>query len=275
MILTLSKVVKVQNVSTEHRVLKGGGLMTLFRMYVRDRFIGSFLGPAWVILNPVVMMGIFTFVFGFVFKARLPNADTSLDYIIWLLSGHGPWLAISETLVAAAGAVVSSRGLIKNMVLRAERLPMAAGLLGVFPLMISILFVLALRLVAGKGIPLAIVAMPLVIVIHFTLVIAIGIMLSAVNVFFRDLLLALPNLLMVALFATPIFYPVESLPTAMQPIAFFNPFYLLIDFYREILVEGRFPSWLSLFGVGLISVMSMSLALRQFARMERYFDSLL
>jgi lipopolysaccharide transport system permease protein len=251
------------------------GLVTLLRMYMRDRFMGSFLGPVWIVVNPILMMGIFTFVFGFVFKARLPGADTSISYVIWLLSGYGPWLAIAETLVSSTGAVVASRGLLKNMAMRAERLPMAAGLLGVFPLLIAIVFVLALRLVAGDGIPLAIVALPIVIGIHFLLVTAIGVFLSAVNVFFRDLLLALPNLLMVVLFATPIFYGVESLPAPVRPLAFWNPFYLLADFYRTILVDGLFPMWSSLLGLAALAALLMVAARRQFARLERYFDSLL
>lgn len=254
---------------------QAAAMLTLFRMYVRDRFMGSFLGPVWIVVNPVLMMGIFTFVFGFVFKARLPGAETSVSYVIWLLSGYGPWLSISETLVSATGAVVASRGLLKNMALKAERLPIAAGLLGIFPLLIAVVFVLGLRLVSGEGIPIAIVALPLVIAIHFAIVTAIGVLLSAVNVFFRDLLLALPNLLLVALFATPIFYSVDSLPPAVRPLAFWNPFYLLADFYRAILVDGRLPQWYSLLGMGLLAAMMMYAARRQFARLERYFDSLL
>lgn len=252
-----------------------GGLLTLYRMYLRDRFMGSFLGPLWIVVNPIMMMSIFTFVFGFVFKARLPGADTSISYIIWLLSGYGPWLAIAETLVSATGAVVASRGLLKNMVLRAERLPIAAGLLGAFPLLIAILFVLVLRVVSGEGVPLAVLVLPLVIVIQFVLVIGVGMLLSAVNVFFRDLVLALPNLLMVVLFATPIFYAVDALPAAVRPLAFANPFFLLSDLYRTILVEGEVPEPGLLLGLALIAVMVFWLARRQFARLERYFDSLL
>ena len=79
-----------------------------FRMLLRDKVLGSSLGMIWAVANPLLMLGIFTFVFGFVFKSRLPGAESSLGFVIWLVSGYGPWLAISEGLNACTAAVVGN-----------------------------------------------------------------------------------------------------------------------------------------------------------------------
>ena len=69
-----------------------GFMLNLWRMNLSDRYLGSALGGAWAILNPLLMFALFTFVFGFVFKARLPGADSTMAYSIWLICGYGPWL---------------------------------------------------------------------------------------------------------------------------------------------------------------------------------------
>ena len=80
-------------------------LLNFLKMGLRDRFLGSTLGLVWAIVNPLLMMGIFTFVFAFVFRSRLPGAETSLSFVIWLISGYGPWLAIGDSLATSTGSV--------------------------------------------------------------------------------------------------------------------------------------------------------------------------
>src|SRR5262245_41206510 len=88
-----------------------GMLQSLFRMTLGDRFLGSSLGIAWAILSPLLLMGIFTFVFTFVFPNRLPGREGALPFVIWLISGYGPWLAINEGLSAATSSVVGNAGI--------------------------------------------------------------------------------------------------------------------------------------------------------------------
>ena len=85
-----------------------GMLRNLFKLTLGDRFLGSALGLAWAVLSPLLLMGIFTFVFTFVFPSRLPGREGALPYVIWLLSGYGPWLAISEGLPVSTSSVDAS-----------------------------------------------------------------------------------------------------------------------------------------------------------------------
>ncbi len=87
------------------------------RIMFRDRFIGSSLGVIWAIASPVFLLGIFTFVFGFVFRAKLPGAETSLSYVIWLISGYGPWLSISEGISSSAGVIIANAPTVQWLVI--------------------------------------------------------------------------------------------------------------------------------------------------------------
>ena len=244
-------------------------------MFLRDRFLGSRLGGVWALLNPLLMLGIYTFVFGFVFKAKLPGANTTLAYSIWLIAGYGPWLAISESLNSAAQSVVGNGGLIKNMAFKTECLPLAATLLGLVPLIISITFAMILMVIDGS-LPTwhALAAIPGIVVI-FLFLAALGFGVSALAVPYRDFAVVLPNLLMMVLFASPIFYPIEAMPGPLKDLAQWNPFYLLVEFVRQPIVFHRIPSidkWIYMIA---LSLMIGAINLRLFRRFKGQFSSML
>src|SRR5262249_28114606 len=89
-------------------------VLSFFRMNLRDRYLGSRLGSIWAVANPILMLSIFTFMFGYVYKAKLPGADTTLTYVAWLISGYGPWLALSESIQSSAQSVVNGTSIVKN-----------------------------------------------------------------------------------------------------------------------------------------------------------------
>lgn len=253
----------------------GHTILNFFRMFLRDRFLGSRLGTVWAVLNPMLMLAIYTFVFGFVFKARLPGANTTLAFATWLIAGYGPWLAISEALNSAANCVVTSSGLVKNMAFKTECLPVAASLLGLVPLAISMLFTLVLMTVDGRP-PTwhAIVAIPGILMI-FAFLTALGLGLAVLTVFVRDVNMILPNVLMMVLFASPIFYPMESMPRLLRRAAEWNPFYLLSQFIREPLLFHRIPPLSEWVYMGVLSAVLGLLTLTLFRRLKGHFSSML
>ena len=121
-------------------------------MLFRDRFIGSSLGIVWAVVSPILMLGIFTFVFGFVFRSKLPGAETSLSYVIWLISGYGPWLSITESILSAAGSIIGGAQLIKNIKMKSELLAIASVAMGVVPLIVSLVYLTVLMFAEGRPI---------------------------------------------------------------------------------------------------------------------------
>lgn len=250
-------------------------LINLFKMNVRDRYLGSSLGSFWAVFNPIFMLALFTYIFGFVFKVRLPGAETTLAYVIWLISGYGPWLANTEAIIGAANSVVGASGLVKNMAFKTELLPVAGALVGAINLAVSLLFLLPLLIWAGSPITWHIIFLPVIMLLQFFWLVALGMWLSAIVVFVRDVLQILPTFLTAIMFLTPIFYPFESMPTIVQKVSSANPFYQIAEAYRAILIGKHLPSSSGLLFVAAISLAIFYFGLAAFRRAKGYFDSAL
>lgn len=247
----------------------------LVAMQVRDRYLGSMVGAGWAIVNPLFMLTLYTFIFAFVLKVRLPGADGTFAYALWMIAGYGPWLGSVEALTASTHAVVGSSGIVKNLAIKTELLPLSATVAGLITLSVCLVFVLVLVMIDGRGIGPAVTWLPLVVVVHVGLLAAIGFWLSAANVFVRDLGLALPNLLTIAMFATPIVYPIESLPPVLQRATQANPFYVLISAYRSVLLDQREPGLAGLLYVALLAALVFVTGLMSFRRLKGQFSSML
>jgi lipopolysaccharide transport system permease protein len=247
----------------------------LFKMNVKDRYLGSSLGSFWAIANPLFMLGLYTFVFGFVFKVRLPGADTTLGYAIWLIIGYGPWIATTEAIIASTTSVVGAAGIVKNMAFKTELLPISAAFVGLISLCVSLCFLLILSIIAGNFLDWRIFWLPIIIALQFFLVVALGLWLSAINVFKRDLSIALPNVLTIIMFVTPIFYPIENMPDLVQKLSFANPFYLISDAYRGVFLRSTSPSLMAMLYIFFLSLVIFYFGLGVFRKAKGNFDSAL
>lgn len=248
-------------------------LLNLFKMNVRDRYLGSSLGSFWAIANPLFMLCLYTYVFGFIFKIRLPGSETTLDYVVWLISGYGPWIATTEAVIASASSVFGASGMVKNMAFKTELLPIAGSLIGTISLAVSSVFLLILMIYAGNTPTWHVILLPIVIVLQFAWIIALGMWLSAITVFVRDIMQILPNLLTVLMFVTPIFYPFSSMPSLVQQLSLVNPFYHLAESYRTILIGHQVPNVGGLAFVAALSIFIFYFGLAAFRRAKGYFDS--
>lgn len=252
-------------------------IYNLFRINLKDKYLASTLGGVWAVLNPIIMLGIFTFVFGFVYKAKLPGASTTLSYVIWLISGYGPWLAINEGIISSANSVVASSGLVKNMAFKTEVLPISYVLLSIVPLCVSLLF-LSIIMIFDGNIPTieALMIVPVIFIMYFFMF-GLGFFLSVINVFLRDINFILPNILMMILFFSPIFYTIESMPRPIQMISMINPFYILTEGFRQPLIDHSI-SWTLVGGLSYVLVLSVLLyfiGLNRFKKVKGYFTSCL
>lgn len=249
--------------------------VNLLKMTVKDRYLGSSLGSFWAIANPLFMLALYTFVFGYVFKVRLPGAETTLGYVVWLISGYGPWIATVEAITASTASVVGAAGIVKNMAFKTELLPISSAFIGLISLAVSLVFLLILLFASGNPPSWHVVLLPIIVGLQFFLIVAIGMWLAALNVFARDLSLALPNLLTIIMFATPIFYPLASMPQVVQKISIANPFYIIVDAYRGIMLQHILPNLWGLLYVFMLSGFLFWAGLRAFRRAKGYFDAAL
>lgn len=249
--------------------------INLLAMTIRDRYLGSTLGSVWAIANPLFMLVLYTFLFGFVFKVRIPGAETTFAYALWLITGYGPWLGTVEALSAATNSIVGATGIVKNLPIKTELLPIAATFVGLLTVAVCLVFLNVLLIADGRFIGRQALWLPLVVMVHFAFLVALGLWLGAANVFLRDLGLALPNLLTILMFSTPIFYPIESLPGILQRVTQLNPFYILVEAYRSVVLANRAPAAWGLLYVSIVATVIFLSGLAVFRRVKGNFGSML
>ncbi|MEQ8426912.1 MAG: ABC transporter permease [Gammaproteobacteria bacterium] len=247
----------------------------LWRNSIYDKYLGSALGLFWAIGNPLIMFALYAFVFGFVLQVRLPGSEKTLDFVVWLISGFGPWLATVEAIMAATTSITSASGMVKNMAFKTELLPISASFVGLITLAVSLFFLLIMMALNGQYPSFYLIYLPVVALVHFMLILSVSIWLSAINVFMRDLSIVLPNILMVALFMTPILYPIEAMPGPIQEISLLNPIFIIVEAYRDCLLNKSNPDFLGLIYVFLLSTIIFFIGLRVFNRVKGYFESVL
>jgi ABC-type polysaccharide/polyol phosphate export permease len=255
----------------------GRMIYNFFKINLKDRYLASKLGGIWAILNPIIMLSIFTFIFGFVYKAKLPGASTTLSYVIWLISGYGPWLAINEGLLNSSSSVVANTGLVKNMAFKTEILPISSTLLSIVPLLVSLFFLTILMFFDGNY-PTwhALIIIPVILIMYFFMF-GLGFFLSAITVFLRDLVIVLPNILMMILFLSPIFYTLTSMPRIIQFVSKANPFYIITEGFRQPLIYHTIPINLifGLFYVAFLALVLFSFGIKRFRKIKGYFSSVM
>lgn len=204
-------------------------IFNLWKLNYRTRFTGTRIGRAWIMLSPMLQMGVYIFAFGFVFAGT--GADP-LEHVLWLICGYGPWQAISEGIMSAANSLVSNKAILKNFDVKSHYFPIAASMMGLPSICVVLIFSTVLLIATGLGISFFILWLLLAIPLTFLLIMGIGLCVSAIVVFLRDIVQVLSVLLMTTMFFTPILYYPERLPQFLQPLVILNPFYQVVQIYR-------------------------------------------
>jgi ABC-type polysaccharide/polyol phosphate export permease len=222
-----------------------GLLGTLVARELKARYRGSALGFLWSLLNPLLLLGVYSFVFGYVFvQGRAELVD---PYALFLITGLFPWVWISSSLLEGTVSLTANAGLIRKAVFPVELLPMVPVLANLVNLLLA-LPVIGGALVVGVltdhdvgGWP--VLLLPVIVLLQLPQVSGLALGLSALNVHFKDVRDLLVNVLQLLFFMTPILYPVEwvSFPLLASVIRWANPFTPFVLGYQEVLFRGTVP----------------------------------
>lgn len=224
----------------QHRNL----LWRLTQREVAGRYRGSLLGWSWSLLNPLLMLAVYTFVFSTVFKARWPDLQQAgaLGFAINLFAGLIVFNLFAECIGKAPTLILSQPSYVTKVVFPLELL--AATNLGAaaFHAATSLVVLGLFELVALGSIPLTALWLPLVWLPLLLGCLALGWLLSALGVYLRDLPQLVNVGLSVLMFLSAIFYPVTALPERWQPLLLANPLVLVIEQTRRILITAQPPN---------------------------------
>lgn len=209
---------------------------------LRMRYTGSVLGPLWLLLQPLAMVLVYTLVFSQLMRARLPGIDSSFAYSVYLLAGVISWGMFQEIVQRSKGILVEHGNLIKKVSFpRLVLFVPVVAVAGFNFLVMAALFVIFLfitGLFPGWAIFAAIA--PLAVLVLMAL--AVGVMLSALQVFFRDIGQVVDIVLQLVFWGTPIVYPVTILPENAQRWLEWNPIMAPIRSLHTIFLEHQVPA---------------------------------
>ncbi len=208
----------------------------IFALALRDlqsRYAGTLGGSLWAFTHPLSIVVIFYFVFAVGFKAQGPNGT---PFILWFVCGLVPWFFFSETLKNITDSIYSNAHLVKKTVFPTEILPFVHLISGLFPHAIFLLIVVGM--LSFFKVPFLVDRLLVVyfMICNCALLIGLGWMLSALQVFYRDISQGLTIILNLFFWMTPIVWPLDIMPAKFRSLMFYNPMYYIIDGYRGLLI---------------------------------------
>lgn len=249
-------------------------------MTVREvigRYRGSIMGLAWSFFNPILLLVVYTFIFGVVFQSRWGNTephDTG-DFAIIIFSGmivHG---LFAECFNRAPSLITGNPNYVKKIVFPLEILPWISMGAALFHTCVSWFVLLMAELLLKGSIPLTTVLFPLVLLPLIILAMGLAWFLAALGAYLRDISQITGIITTVLMFLSPMFYPITAIPESYRPLLYINPLTVIIEESREVLIWGNLPSFTQLGSYYLVSLLIAWLGFWWFQKTRKGFADVL
>lgn len=246
------------------------------RREVSGRYRGSLIGFGWAVLNPLLLLAVYTFVFSVVFRIRWegPVEDRS-GFALVVYAGmlvHG---FFAECMTRAPALVVDHRNLVKRVVFPLEILPWSTLAVAAFHFAVGVVLIVVALLATAGAVPASALALPLVFLPLALLALGVTYAFAALGVYLRDLSQVVGFLALLLLFASPVFYPLSAVPEGWRFVVAVNPIAVFIELTRSVLLFGRWPTAASLSAVWALGLAVAWIGFYGFQRTRRGFADVL
>lgn len=245
-----------------------GFVVSSVRREFRGRYLNSLLGGVWAVLNPLAMILVYTVIFSKVMGAKLPGVATSYAYSVYLCAGVLTWGLFSEIVGRCLTVFIDNANIIKKIAF--PRLCLPAIVVANAAVNFAIIFALFLGFLGIYGqLPgwVLVQLLPLL-CLEILFAVGLGMMLGVLNVFFRDVGHFFGVFVQFWFWLTPIVYPMDIIPIALQSLIALNPMTPVVMGFQSILVYGQAPDWLALAPTMLLTLMCLALGLFLFRRLS-------
>lgn len=239
-------------------------LITLSLHRIKVRYKQSVLGLAWAIVQPLALMLIYTIIFSVFTRVE----TRGIPYPVFVYCALLPWTFFSTALTNTATSLSSHNHLITKVYFPREILPLTYVVAALFDFLIAALIMAGLMVWYGIGVTIHVLyALPIMVVFN-ALALSLGLVLSAVQVRFRDIAIAMPLVLQIWMFASPVVYPLSSVPARFRTLYDLNPVVGLIESFRRVVLEGTPPDMLLLGQSALMTLVILPIAYLYFKHRE-------
>lgn len=233
---------------------------------IKIRYKQTLLGAAWAIIQPLFAMLLFTLFFGKL--ARMPS--DGIPYPLFAYSGLLPWTFFANAVTNSGNSLVGSTNLITKVYFPRVIIPAAAVAAGLLDFGIAFLLLIPLLIYYGVGLTWSVLMLPLFIVLVTLLALGVGMFMSSLNVKYRDVRYALPFLIQIWLFASPVIYPSSLMPERWKWVLLLNPMTGIIEGFRASLFAKNFD-WIAVAVATVLTVTIVIVSAYIFRRVEETF----
>jgi homopolymeric O-antigen transport system permease protein len=233
---------------------------------VKVRYKQAVLGFAWTVLQPLMLMALFTLIF-----TRITSIDTgSVPYPVFAFTGLLPWTIFANIVASASASVVTNANMVSRVYFPRLVIPVGTVLARAPDFVISAVLLLVIMGIYGYRPPLSALLLPAIMAASMLAAASLGIWLSALNVAYRDMAYLTPFLVQVWLFITPIAYPSSAVPGKLQWLTASNPMSWVINVARWAMLGSSIPLWVTLASAAFMCV-ALVTGLYYFRRVEQFF----
>lgn len=241
-------------------------LKTNVKKEIRGKYKASFLGVLWSFINPLLMVLVYAIVFPYIMRVQTEN------YLIFLICGVIPWNWFTNVISQGTTCITNNANLIKKVYFPREVLPISTVTAGLINFLISCIIIVIFVLLGGCGLSWHIVFLPLIALVQYLISLAMIFVLSAINVYVRDVEYMVIFIMNMLFYATPILYSSSMFDKGWFIWVFrFNPFAHLINAYRDIFYVHEIPNVVNLLILLGVSVIALIIGYMIFKKLEKRF----
>lgn len=233
---------------------------------LKSRYRGSVLGFLWMFLNPLLQLAVYTVVFSTIMRAGIDQ------FYLFLFVALVPWLFFSTCLSTGTTVIFSQQDMVKKIYFPREVLPLSFTISQFVNMLLSFLVIFLVVFFSGRALNFtAVLYLPLVALSEFVLALGTVYIVSALNVYFRDMEHILGIVSMAWMYLTPLLYPIELVPEKYVGLFYLNPMTAIVISYRDILYYGKPPRVDTLLLAAVMGTIVLIIGQVVFGRLKRHF----
>lgn len=212
-------------------------VVALVGRHLKARYRGSVLGFVWSFLNPLCLIAVYALVFRY--YIRFNDVE---HYTLFLFVGLLPWIWFSSGILEATGSISSGGSLVTKAIFPPHVLPTVSVLTNLMNFLFALPLLIGFMFISGVTPSAAMLTLPVIILLELLFLLGLGLALSALNVFYRDIQHILGNFLTLWFFLCPVIYPASNVPEKFRFTLYLNPVSLFTEMYQKTILEGLLPN---------------------------------